>query len=405
MIQNWFENNIFIYIILGICGGGVFFKFILSMKYRLLIRASKHMGTSKNKLMRVLRLKFETCYKLKLGVNNVDSFVDKYVYRHRFCGLLLYTWETISGEFVILCMLSGSIFAVLGLVNGCERNDILYTFLTGVLGCAVLITYDFFINLTMKRKVLKTNISDYLENFLKARLESDESSAELLEQYKKEYFDLPNQLKAKGKKKKAKKKKEAIPVLSAQAETSVTKVVAKEEPNEEKIKGKRKDKRKDQIEGNIEDKKESQKEEKNEEKKESKKDEATRRREAKKNELKKMILADKEKRNTLQPEQLEVEEKNEETQLHRESKFEEENVLHKENIQEKENSYEKEKKSSIVAIPNEEYVQKEAEKETAATEMQPESEVVSMKNTIPTHTNISEEEARIIEDILREFLS
>ena len=64
MIKEWYASNLFIYIVLGIGGMGMVLKFMLSMKYRSLIRASKHMGTSKNKLMRVLRLKFESCYKL-----------------------------------------------------------------------------------------------------------------------------------------------------------------------------------------------------------------------------------------------------------------------------------------------------------------------------------------------------
>ncbi|MDO5292606.1 MAG: hypothetical protein Q4F05_07640 [bacterium] len=191
MVQEWFENNIFTYIVLGIFAAGFLMKCLISLKYRTLIRASKRMGTSKNKLMRVLRLKFETCYKIKLGVNNVDTFVDKYVYRHRFCGIKLYTWETISGEFVILCTLVASIFALLGVFYDCGRNQILSTLAVGVLSSAVLVAVDFVINLRMKRLVLRTNIKDYLENFLKARLESDEFSAELLDQYKKEYFDMP----------------------------------------------------------------------------------------------------------------------------------------------------------------------------------------------------------------------
>ena len=31
-----------------------------------------------------MKMKFETCYKLKIGVNNVDIFVDKNILRYRF---------------------------------------------------------------------------------------------------------------------------------------------------------------------------------------------------------------------------------------------------------------------------------------------------------------------------------
>lgn len=368
MIQDWFENSIFIYIILGICGLGIIVKFVLSMKYRLLIRASKHMGTSKNKLMRVLRLKFETCYKLKLGVNNVDTFVDKYVYRHRFCGLFLYTWETISGEFVILSMLCASVFAVLGLVNECERNDILYTFLTGVLGCALLITYDFFVNFSMKRKVLKTNIKDYLENFLKSRLESDEYSAELLEQYKKEYFDMPGKKGKETKRKNKKNKKEAIPALSVQMES-------------------------DSIE--------------------QKKDEATLRREAKKNELKRMIQADKEKQ-----EEMEKGTTRSEAQIEVRKDMTPEIVqpeeVHKEIVMEEKRKSKLAREEAVKiheereVVPEHvtgEVVQEQSIEESAATEEPILVNESSDQGKMIGRTEITAEEAQIIEDILREFLS
>ena len=387
MIQEWFDNNIFLYIILGICGIGLLIKFVLSMKYRLLIRASKRMGTSKNRLMRVLRLKFETCYKLNIGVNNVDTFVDKYVYRYKFCGFLLYTWETISGEVIILSVLSGSIFSILGLLEKCDRNDILSTFIAGVLGALLLISYDHFINLNMKRKVLKVNIRDYLENFLKSRLENGEFSSDLLEQYKKEYLELPTKKRVKkGKKENGKE----IPDLVAQIESAATTVelIPAKEKKEEK--------HYEHAEDEFDDARlfmESEKGENPEQKvepevKQSKKEkskkklkpeeEAELRREAKKNELKKMIQEDKENRHKTMPElfgeELEEPEKNK--------------------VQEPIIREPKESKSKVLSIAK----AQEQSPFSRPTEGKREKENSEQKA-------ISTEEAQIIEDILREYLA
>lgn len=387
MIKEWFENNYFIYIIGGICILGVLIRFILSMKYRHLIRASKRMGTSKNKLMRVLRLKFETCYKLKIGVNNVDTFVDKYVYRHRFCGLYLYTWETISGEFIVVSVLSASVFSVLGLIYKCGQNDILYTFASGILSAIVLIGYDFFINLRMKRKVLKVNIKDYLENFLKSRLENVEFNSELLEQYRKEYFDLPNtKMKKKNKKtKKVKEPKEELPLV-AQVESAVTEdAPVKEELVKEELV-------KEELVKEELVKEELVKEEKSvkEEKpvvvtgKGATKDVGALRREAKKNELKKMIEADKAKR--VKQEEVHIEHIPYERMVHKP----EEKVVEKE-------------AEKIAEVPK---------KETAAVEQtikETKQDVTTSKAveqpTIISKYNISSEEAKLIEDILKEYLA
>ncbi len=406
MVQEWFDRNIFLYIILGICGVGLFIKFVLSMKYRLLIRASKRMGTSKNRLMRVLRLKFETCYKLNIGVNNVDTFVDKYVYRYRFCGILLYTWETISGEIVIVSVLTGSVFSILGLLDECEINHILSTLIAGVLGALVLISYDYFINLNMKRKILKVNIKDYLENFLKSRLENGEFSSDLLEQYKKEYLELPSQ---KGKDKQTKKKEVEVPELVAQIESAATKVdlvTVKEKKAEKKV-----IKAEEEFDdahlfmetGNVEKIDRSKKEE---EKHSSKKDkskkrikpeeEAELRRLAKKNELKKMIQEDKETRHITMPEFFTVESTASGKQEQQITKVETASPFSRESAVKLGT---KEKETTKIATSKQEVVNTQVKKETN----KPQGAVKVDESA--QRKAISSEEAQIIEDILREYLA
>lgn len=187
-IETLFQEHILIYAMLGMCGLGIVSKWFVSMSYKRLIKASDQMGNSKNKLMKLMRLKFETCYKLKIGVNNVDVFVDKYVYKHKFCGILLYTWENFSGQLLLLCMLTGSLGAVLGLIYECGQTVILSTFFAGLLTSALLVTFENLMNLNMKKNVIRVNIKDYLENYLKVRLEKEYFNPEQLEDYRKEYF-------------------------------------------------------------------------------------------------------------------------------------------------------------------------------------------------------------------------
>ena len=52
-------------------------KLFVSRMYRRLIRAAGQMGKSEHPLMKMLLKKFETCYQLKMGVENVEIFVDK----------------------------------------------------------------------------------------------------------------------------------------------------------------------------------------------------------------------------------------------------------------------------------------------------------------------------------------
>lgn len=322
MVQEWFANRIFTYIVLGIFTAGVLVKLFISIRYHVLIRASKRMGTSKNKLMRVLRLKFETCYKIKLGVNNVDTFVDKYVYRDRICGLRLYTWEMLSGEFDILCGLSAAIFALVGSFYKCGQDEILFTLSVGIAGSAILLAVDYFMNMKMKHAILRTNIKDYLENFLKARLESGEFSAELVEQYKKGYMGAAPQAQ------KANKEPRVQPVVAKRAETT-----------------RGKEKRKEQ-------------------------DEALKRREEKKRELKELIAADKQNGKQKAAESQEVQEKGRAFDRERRAKDE------------------------IAASSNVQKISPYSRNSVKPVEKKQESK-----------PEINPEEAKVIEDILKEYLS
>ncbi|NLZ73303.1 MAG: hypothetical protein GX905_05735 [Bacteroidales bacterium] len=144
------------------------------------------MGTSKNKLTLMMKKKFETCYKLKIGVNNVDIFVDKYVYRHRLGGILLSTWENISGQVLMLCLLIGSTSSVLGLIYECGKGAILSSFSVGILTSGLLIVLEGILNTSTKKELIRLNMKDYLENFFKVRLEQELLHPELIQQYKDE---------------------------------------------------------------------------------------------------------------------------------------------------------------------------------------------------------------------------
>ncbi len=186
IIKNLFEGNMFIYIMLGLCLIGVMIKLVLELVYVRLVKASENMGTSKNKLVQSMKKKFEAFYKLKIGVNNVDIFVDKYILRHRFCGLLLSTWENICGQIVMLCVLIGSISTILGLIYESGKQEILSTFTVGLFSTGLLILLEGIINISGKKEILRLNMKDYLENYLKVKLEQGLDQPELLEQYRKE---------------------------------------------------------------------------------------------------------------------------------------------------------------------------------------------------------------------------
>jgi hypothetical protein len=187
MVKFLFEQNIIMYVFAGLCGLGLLVRLIVNLVFKTLVKASENPAETKNKLLKLMKMRFEACYKAKIGVNNVDTFVDKNVLRYRFCGVLLSTWDNFSGQILFLNLLIVPISAVFGVVFKCGQDLVLLTGAVGILTSAVLIIVDKSINLPAKKRMLHVNLLDYLENFCKVRLEQEAFHPELYEQMRREY--------------------------------------------------------------------------------------------------------------------------------------------------------------------------------------------------------------------------
>lgn len=201
MLQDLWKENVFIYIMLGLCGLGILMKLITFSVYHRMQKASGEISSTKHKWMEMMKVKFETCHQLHMNVHNVDSFVDKYVYKYKFCGLHLYTWENISGQFFAVCFLVGLLSTGFGVLYECGQTEILWNLLMGIITGGLLIIIDNFMNLHTKKQILKVNIKDYFENILEVRLNAQEAQPELVKQYKKEVHAMEKQVELKKQKK------------------------------------------------------------------------------------------------------------------------------------------------------------------------------------------------------------
>lgn len=188
MFQFLFNRDIIIYTFIGLCGLGLAIRLIINLTFSGLVKESDNLGATNNKQLKHMKMKFETCYKLKIGVNNVDTFVDKNVLRYRLGAILLSTWECFSGQVLYLSLLLVPVSALFGVIFDCSQDKILLTGAVGILVSAVFIIVDKGINLSVKKKMIKMNLLDYLENFCKVRMEQEAFHPELLEQFRQEYF-------------------------------------------------------------------------------------------------------------------------------------------------------------------------------------------------------------------------
>ena len=177
------------YVIIGFGFLCFVIKLFVSRMYRRLIRAAGQMGKSEHPLMKMLLKKFETCYQLKMGVENVEIFVDKYLNSYRAAGVHLYTWEVLGDVMFGITLLTSLLANLYIAVLDSDRRIMMEFLFVGIAICGIIILEDICLNLRFRRKRLLVEVRDYLENIYKPRLENQVFKHEEMEEYHREYFE------------------------------------------------------------------------------------------------------------------------------------------------------------------------------------------------------------------------
>ena len=208
MVEKLLEQNIGIYAMVIMCVFGLIGNSLCLIGWNSLLNATEHIGSTKHKLVQEMKKRFTTCYKMRINVNNVDKYVDKYIYKYKFCGLHLYTWENLCGQVLCITGLFGIICSIMTCVYHCGQEKLLSYVLTTVLIVGLLITYQYRVNVVQKHRKIAANFGDYFENYLQDRLQVEQTNPELIKQYKAEwnnYMEEKRQIEKSKKEKKVRK--------------------------------------------------------------------------------------------------------------------------------------------------------------------------------------------------------
>jgi len=188
-MTEWIQRQFVVMGVAGVCLLYFLVKMVLRHTYKRLLRAARDMGHSRHKLMKTLCMKFNTCYQLKIGVPNVSLFVQKYLRHYRVMGIHLKTWENFTSLCIVLVMVSSMGSGIWAMMKELPSGTVFLQLLTGVLGTGLLLIMDYFWNTGNQWDLLVLDMTDYLENICKPRLENETFHPVDVEQYRKEYFD------------------------------------------------------------------------------------------------------------------------------------------------------------------------------------------------------------------------
>lgn len=169
----WIENGSAAYIMFFIFLLGIAANIVMALFYTNLIKETENMSSTKKKLLKQIKLKFESCYRLNLDVNNVEVFIDKYIYRYKICGMNLNTMNHIVDLPALFCVMIGVGSGIIGILYESKMDLIVSYVSAGTFLAIFLVILSQMADIDMKRQILVTNIQDYLENTLLNRLTGD----------------------------------------------------------------------------------------------------------------------------------------------------------------------------------------------------------------------------------------
>ena len=164
------DTGVIVYLMAGIGVLGILAKIINQFTLRRLVKAAGNMPKSTHRLVKLVRAKYEHACMIHDSVENIDVFVEKYIYEYRGFLFRIHTWrqiETLSVWFAgilaaIGAWLEYSYFGV---------TETVYQYIAA--GIAEVVLLSVVMRLSdepYKINAVKMYMADYLENICAFRL-------------------------------------------------------------------------------------------------------------------------------------------------------------------------------------------------------------------------------------------
>lgn len=171
MLETIVDNHLLFYL-LGAAGIiGFISKCVVNFTLKRLIRAAGDMGKSTHSLMKLVRAKFEHACMVSDKVQNIEAFVEKYLYEYRVLGLRVHSWRQMEKVSMWLCGISGGLGALLRYrLYGMDELVFQYASV-GMIVLLLLLLLFIGTDEEYQMEVIANYMVDYLENVCLRRYE------------------------------------------------------------------------------------------------------------------------------------------------------------------------------------------------------------------------------------------
>lgn len=164
MLETVVKQEIIFYVMGILMVLGIFAKFVSHFTVRRMVKAAGEIQKSNHRLMKLVKAKFEHASMISDKVQNVEAFVDKYIYEYKVMGVRLNTWRTFPKKVLWIISILG-VFAIFESyrMDGVSDLMLMYVQWTGIF-IMFLLLLSFVAEENTRLNAAKNYMVEYLEN-------------------------------------------------------------------------------------------------------------------------------------------------------------------------------------------------------------------------------------------------
>lgn len=168
------------FVLLGaVASIGLISKIITGVTLKKLVWAAANMGKSTHPLMRLIRAKYEHACMVSDRVQNVEVFVEKYIYEYRIAGLSLHSWRRLEKGTAWICAAIGVLAALGEYVLHGMNDQVLRNGAFGLAAGVILFALRVSVDENYRLQAIRTYMVDYLDNFCARKYEKNREKSML----------------------------------------------------------------------------------------------------------------------------------------------------------------------------------------------------------------------------------
>ena len=160
----------------------ILLQFVIGRFLTVLIRETENMASTDKSELKECKRKFTNSFRANNGILNVSVFVDKFLNKMCIGRMSLQNLKHLSGQFMLLSVFTAGIGACRGIILGKTLGEILPFYIISLFGLYIFFSVGGAVDISGKRRILKVNIVDYLENNMVNKLSVLEEDIKIIEQ-------------------------------------------------------------------------------------------------------------------------------------------------------------------------------------------------------------------------------